>query len=81
MLDLLAQASVIAGFSRVGLTVRARLLPEFSAAPPSAAGRVVLITGATSGIGHAAAVPILKTSARCVHSRANSAPPVPGSTS
>ena len=55
-LDLLAQATVIAGFSRVGLTVRARLLPEFSAAPPSAAGRVVLITGATSGIGHAAAV-------------------------
>jgi NAD(P)-dependent dehydrogenase (short-subunit alcohol dehydrogenase family) len=55
-LDLLAQATVIASFSRVGLTVRSRLLPEFTAAPPPAAGRVVLITGATSGIGHAAAV-------------------------
>jgi NAD(P)-dependent dehydrogenase (short-subunit alcohol dehydrogenase family) len=35
--------------------VRSRLLPEFTAAPPAAAGRVVLITGATSGIGQAAA--------------------------
>ena len=55
-LDLLAQASVIAGFSRIGLTVRSRLLPEFAAAPPPATGRVVLITGATSGIGYATAV-------------------------
>ena len=48
MLDLLAEATVIAGFSRIGLTVRSRLLPEFTAAaPPPAAGRIVLITGAT----------------------------------
>ena len=55
-LDLLAQASVIGGFSRAGLAVRSRLLPEFAAAPPPATGRVVLITGATSGIGYATAV-------------------------
>lgn len=62
-LDLLAQASVIAGFSRVGLTVRARLLPEFTVPPPPAAGRVALITGATSGIGHAAAIALARQGA------------------
>ncbi|HET7244944.1 MAG TPA: hypothetical protein VFJ07_08915 [Streptosporangiaceae bacterium] len=56
---------MIAGFSRVGLTIRSRLLPEFTAAPPPAAGRIVLITGATSGIGHAAAVALASQGAPC----------------
>jgi dehydrogenase/reductase SDR family member 12 len=54
--DGLLEASVVGSFSRLGISVRSRLLPEFSngSGPPSA-GRVAVITGATSGLGLAAA--------------------------
>jgi dehydrogenase/reductase SDR family protein 12 len=57
--DALLEASVVGSFSRIGISVRSRLLPEFSGGPgppgPLAAGRVAVVTGATSGLGLAAA--------------------------
>jgi NAD(P)-dependent dehydrogenase (short-subunit alcohol dehydrogenase family) len=61
--DAVLEACVIPGFSRIGLAVRSRLLPEFAAAPPAAGGKVVLITGATSGIGYAAAAALARQGA------------------
>ena len=54
--DALLEASVVGSFSRIGISVRSRLLPEFSdGLRPAATGRVAVVTGATSGIGLAAA--------------------------
>jgi dehydrogenase/reductase SDR family member 12 len=53
--DALLEASVIGSFSRIGISARSRLLPEFSAGHEFAGGRVALVTGATSGLGLVAA--------------------------
>jgi dehydrogenase/reductase SDR family member 12 len=54
--DALLEASVVGSFSRIGFSVRSRLLPEFTdGSRPSATGRVAVVTGATSGIGLATA--------------------------
>jgi dehydrogenase/reductase SDR family member 12 len=66
--DALLEASVVGSFSRIGIEIRSRLLPEFTGAPqpgddhdpgsgspPHSADRVAVITGATSGLGLAAA--------------------------
>jgi dehydrogenase/reductase SDR family member 12 len=54
--DGLLEASVAGSFSRIGIAVRSRLLPEFTRDDrrPSA-GRVAVVTGATSGLGRATA--------------------------
>lgn len=53
--DAVLEGSVVGSFSRAGIWLRSRLLPEFTdragAALPDLTGRTAVITGATSGIG------------------------------
>ncbi len=54
--DAILEATVVGSFSRAGLEIRSRLLPQFTAdLQPPRPGRVAVITGATSGLGLAAA--------------------------
>ncbi len=61
VVDGLLEASVVGSFSSVGPAVRSRLAGW--ATPPSMVGRVVLITGATSGLGLATAVGVARLGA------------------
>jgi dehydrogenase/reductase SDR family member 12 len=59
--DAALEATVVGSFSRIGLWARSRLLPEFTAgAPTTLEGQTVVITGATSGIGHATAIALAR---------------------
>lgn len=55
MIDTVLDRSVILGYGAPGLAVR-RALPGWPPDPPSMAGKVVLVTGAASGLGLATAV-------------------------
>jgi dehydrogenase/reductase SDR family protein 12 len=54
LVDAALEASVVGGFSRIGPEVRGRV--EHWTDPPSLAGRVCLVTGASSGLGLAASI-------------------------
>jgi dehydrogenase/reductase SDR family protein 12 len=59
--DALLEASVFGSFSRIGLSVRSRLLPEFTDDDrPPFAGKVAIVTGGTSGLGRAAATELAR---------------------
>jgi dehydrogenase/reductase SDR family protein 12 len=61
LLDGALEASVVGSFSRAGYAARSRL--EHWRPPPGLAGRVVVVTGASSGIGRAAALELARLGA------------------
>lgn len=66
LLDDALEVTVVASFSRVGYAVRRRLFDWTDPAPDALAGRTVVVTGPTSGIGRTAAEELAALGARVV---------------
>jgi dehydrogenase/reductase SDR family member 12 len=64
VMDRVLEATVIGSFSRVGIAVRRRM--ERWEAPPRLDGKVIVVTGASSGIGRAVAVGLADLGAQLV---------------
>ncbi len=66
VVDALLEQSVVGSFTRVGIGLRRRLLEWPGVGPGSLAGRTVLITGPTSGLGRAATEALAELGARVI---------------
>ncbi|WP_020658954.1 SDR family NAD(P)-dependent oxidoreductase [Amycolatopsis benzoatilytica] len=66
LLDVLADRSVLIGYSRLGYRLRSRTWPADDPAPGSLAGRTAVVTGASSGLGQATAERLASLGARVV---------------
>ena len=66
LVDAALEAAVLPSFSRIGYAVRRRLFDWERLGPSVLAGRTVLLTGPTSGLGHAATQEFARLGARVI---------------
>ncbi|HEY5628694.1 MAG TPA: SDR family NAD(P)-dependent oxidoreductase, partial [Candidatus Limnocylindrales bacterium] len=66
LVDALLELSVVGSFSRIGPAVRRRLFAWADPRPDALAGRTVLVTGPTSGLGRAATDALAALGARVI---------------
>lgn len=64
LVDALLELAIVPSFSRIGLVVRRRLWGWDAPGPGSLAGRTVLVTGATGGLGRETAATVAELGAR-----------------
>ena len=66
LIDDLLEATIVGSFSRIGPVIRSRLFGWTAPPPDALAGRTVLVTGPTSGLGRQVATELASVGARVV---------------